>query len=216
MQHLCSSWRPRGHLQLATHSPHWFVTTPVGQLSWSLSYCAESWHGLSIDTQDRLGLDPSWRSVWMVTQCPLPLLTLGLTGSSAVLRVTTQEFTTQRVSYQSGDYKLAFWWNCGPQIGCCYFQTRVRVFPVCHSHLWAMGTGVTDGVSSGWIPFILEDCYSSLIISAHRLKSSLELLGMVAHVFYLSTEAGKSLLRPASGYFNTCFAVFLLTHLTPK
>lgn len=40
------------------------------------------------DTQDRLGLDPSWKSVSMITQCPLPLLTLGLTGSSAVLRVT--------------------------------------------------------------------------------------------------------------------------------
>lgn len=144
---------------------------------------------------DRLGSDPSWRSVWMITHYPLPLLTLGLTGSSAVLRVTTPEFNIHRVSYQSGGHILTFGWNCRPRIGCCYFQTSVRVSPMCHPHLQAMGTGMHNVVSSGWIPFILEDCCSSFII---RLKSLLEFPGMMTHVFYPSTETGESLSVEAS------------------
>lgn len=54
---VCSySWRPRGCLQLATHSPHWFVTTPAGLLSWSFKLlCWVLWHGFRIDTQGANG-----------------------------------------------------------------------------------------------------------------------------------------------------------------
>lgn len=50
--HICSSfWRPRGCLQLATHSSRGFVTTRAGRSSWSLSYCAKS-----------CGMDSGWHS----------------------------------------------------------------------------------------------------------------------------------------------------------
>lgn len=90
---LCSSpWGQRGCPELATHSLHWSVTIAAGELSWPLSSWAEScdvdtgWTLRESVADDRLDSDPSWRSIWLITLCPLPLLTLDLSEFSSVLR----------------------------------------------------------------------------------------------------------------------------------